>query len=76
MRSEAMGVDVGKGKGGRLAIWYRWWQYAHEGKTISEIADVMVETQDGFKTYTERTIRKGIADVKKLMRPVVFLGDP
>ena len=69
---EELGVESRDGEGGLLPVWYRWWSQLRDGKELSEVAD-WTEAQYGEGTwYDERSIRRAIQEVDRLMRPLTM----
>jgi hypothetical protein len=69
-----MGLEARGGEGRQLLVWYRWWCLDREEKSIPKIADIAATAGEVPKVYVERTIRKGIEEVERLMSPVEKLS--
>ena len=64
------GLPAKGGEGRQLPVWYEWWKLRRKGKTILEIARGTDSEIPGSKTFDERTVRKGIEAVERMMLPV------
>jgi hypothetical protein len=69
VREERVGLKSRAGAGGALPLWRQWWEWHSSGASLQDIA---LETERVLKQeYDQRSIRYGIAQVKRLMRPTV-----
>jgi len=62
-----LGSESRAGAGRMLPLWYDWWKQRRGGDSINDIAETAVRGQGMFD---ERSIRSGIEQVERLMRPV------
>ena len=69
------GLPAGGGAGRQLPLWFFWWRLARDGKSIKEIAGITDNDASESSFVVERTIRKGIKAVERLMLPVEQLNN-
>lgn len=66
----SLGPDSAGGGGGLLPDWYQWWKLDRRRKTLGGIVD-LIEQQYGV-WYDERSIRRAIKQVERLLKPVTI----
>jgi hypothetical protein len=74
-----LGLESRAGEGGLLPVWYAWWKRWRQAqdtpaadRVLGEIAD-WTESQYGAGSwYDERSVRRAIEEVDRLLRPVTI----
>jgi len=63
------GIESRGGEGNRLPLWLDWWKRHRKRDTLGEIVDAVMEDYGDEFEYDERSIRHGIDEVERLMKP-------